>query len=425
MTVVAIGVHHRTAPLELLEQLTFPAGAVPEVLAELRASEVVTEAVVLSTCNRIELYVHAERFHDGFRDVRAVLGRLSGVAPDEFDPYLYVKYQNEAVRHLFEVTAGLDSVVVGEHEILGQVGRAWQLAQQEGASGPLLNLLFQRAIESGKKVRTDTDIGRSTASLGHAAVSLLRQRRDDLDGASVLVVGAGELGTDVAAALCRKHPVKPIVTNRTAVRAEELAERLEGRSVPFHELADQLSEVDVVICATGAAEPVISLDDLRAAATGRRLLVLDLALPRDVPTEAAELPGVDLIDLAELQAFANEGLEARRAHVDAARAVIDAELERYRSASSARQAAPMIAGLHGWADGIRESELGRYASRLAALNDGDRATVEALSRSIVAKILHQPTVVLREAAGTAKGERLAEAIRELFNQWDDEGSGAD
>lgn len=426
MTVVAIGVHHRTAPLELLEQLTFPADAVPQVLAELRHSEVVTEAVVLSTCNRIELYVHAERFHDGFRDVRAVLGRLSRVAPDDFDPYLYVKYQNEAVRHLFEVTAGLDSVVVGEHEILGQVSRAWQLAQKEGASGPLLNLLFQRAIESGKKVRTDTDIGRSTASLGHAAVSLLRQRRRDLDGCSVLVVGAGELGTDVAAALCRKHPVKPIVTNRTPVRADELAERLNGRSVPFHELAEQLAEVDVVICATGAAEPVISLDDLRSAATGRRrLLVLDLALPRDVPADAAEVPGVELIDLAELQAFANEGLEARRAQVDAARAVIDTELERYRSASSARRAAPMIAGLHGWADGIVTGELDRYANRLAALNDGDRATVEALSRSIVAKILHQPTVVLREAAGTAKGERLAEAIRELFNQWDDEGSGAD
>lgn len=426
MTVVAIGVHHRTAPLELLEQLTFPAETVPAVLAELRASDVVTEAVVLSTCNRIELYVHAERFHDGFRDVRAVLGRLSRVAPDDFDPYLYVKYHSEAVRHLFEVTAGLDSVIVGEHEILGQVNRAWQLAQRERASGPLLNLLFQRAIESGKKVRTDTDIGRSTASLGHAAVSLLRARRDDLDGCSVLVVGAGELGTDVAAALCRKHPVKPIVTNRTAARAEELAERLEGRTVPFDELAHHLAEVDIVICATGAAEPVISVDDLQAATGGRRrLLVLDLALPRDVPAEAATLPGVELIDLAELQAFANQGLEARRAHVEAARAVIDAELERYRTASSARQAAPMIAGLHGWADGIRSAELDRYASRLAALNEGDRATVEALSRSIVAKILHQPTVVLREAAGTAKGDRLAEAVRELFNQWDNEGSGAD
>jgi glutamyl-tRNA reductase len=426
MTVVAIGLHHRTAPLELLQQLTFPAEAVPAVLAELRASEVVTEAVVLSTCNRIELYVHAERFHDGFRDVRAVLGRLSGVAPDAFDPYLYLKYQNEAVRHLFEVAAGLDSVVLGEHEILGQVGRAWQLAQKEGASGPLLNLLFQRAVESGKKVRTDTEIGRSTASLGHAAVKLLRARREGLDGSSVLVVGAGELGTDVAAALCRKHPVKAIVTNRTAARADELAARLGGRSVPFAELADQLADVDVVICATGAAEPVIGLDDLRAAATGRHgLLVLDLALPRDVPAEAADLPGVDLIDLAELQAFANEGLEARRAHIDAARAVIDGELDRYRSASSARQAAPMIAGLHGWADGIRSAELDRYASRLAALNEGDRATVEALSRSIVAKILHQPTVVLREAAGTAKGDRLSEAVRELFNQWEDGSAGAD
>lgn len=418
MTVVAIGVNHRTAPVAVLEQLSFPAEALPAVLAEVSASEVVTEAVVLSTCNRTEFYVHAERFHDGFRDVREVLGRLSGVDPERFDPYLYVKYHSDAVRHLFEVTAGLDSVVLGEHEILGQVNRAWQLAQAHKTTGPLLNLLFQRAIESGKKVRTDTEIGRSTASVGHAAVNLLRQHRAELDSCPVLLVGAGELGADVAAALCRKHPVELIVTNRTASRADELADRLGGRSVPFHELEKWLGDVEIVITATGAPEPIITLDALSAtAATDRRLTVLDLALPRDVPHEAGDLPWVDLIDLAQLQAFANQGLEVRQAHVGAARAVIDGELERYEAASTARAAAPMIAGLHGWADDIRSAELDRYATRLAAMTDGDRATVEAISRSIVAKILHQPTVTLRQAAGTAKGDRLAEAVRELFNQW--------
>ena len=188
--------------------------------------------------------------------------------------------------------------------------------------------------------------------------------------------------------------------------------------MPFGELAPTLAQVDVVIAATGAPEPVIGLDALAAATDGgrRHLIVLDLAQPRDVPAAAAGLAGVDLIELAELQSYANQGLEARQAHVGAARSVIDRELNRYQSATSARQAAPVIAGLHGWADGIRSAELHRYAAKLASMTDADRATVEAISRSIVAKILHHPTVALREAAGTAKGDRLVEALRELFEQ---------
>lgn len=416
MTVLAIGVNHRTGPAGLLDQLGIPADELPLLFKEVLASEVVNEAVVLSTCNRTEFYVHAERFHDGFRDVREVLGRLSGVRPESFDPYLYVHYHTEAVRHLFEVASGLDSLVLGEHEILGQVSRSWEQARVEGASGPVLNLLFQRAVEAGKKVRTDTDIGRSTASLSQAAVALLAERQN-LTGVRVLLVGAGELGADVAAALCRRHPVELAVANRTASRSHAVAGELGGVTVPFDQLDDHLRFADVVICATGAPEPVLSCDALRpAVAGGRRLLLLDLAQPRDVPAEAAAIDGIELIQLAEVQAQANEGIESRQAHVGAARAVIEAELDRYQAASSARQAAPMIAGLHGWADGIRAGELDRYAAKLALMTEGDRATVEAISRSIVAKILHPPTVALREAAGTARGDRLAAAIRELFEQ---------
>jgi glutamyl-tRNA reductase len=415
MTAIAIGVNHRTAPGQLLEQLSFSTDDLPLVLKEVLASEIVNEAVVLSTCNRTEFYVDAERFHDGFRDVREVLARLSGVAPEEFDPFVYAHYHQEAAHHLFEVTAGLDSLVLGEHEVLGQVNRAWELAHGLGTTGPVLNLLFQRAIESGKKVRTDTDIGRSTASLAHAAVSLLANRHLDLARAEVLLVGVGELGAGVATALCRKHPVELVVVNRTMGRAEELVDRLGGRVAPFAALEQELRAVDLVITATGSPDPVIAIDALRLAAAGRRLIVLDLAQPRDVPVGAAEVPGVELIELAQLQHFANQGLEARQAHVGAARSVIEAELQRYEAAISARQAAPLIAGMHGWADGIRTAELGRYGAKLAAMSEADRATVEALSRSIVAKLLHQPTVTLREAAGTAKGDRLADAIRELFD----------
>ncbi len=415
MTVVAIGLNHHTAPSATLEQLNFAADTLPKALTEVSRSDVVTETVVMSTCNRTEVYVHAERFHDGFRDVREALAILSGAAPESFDPYLYVHYHDDAARHLFEVAAGLDSVVLGEHEILGQVARAWELARTEGTSGPVLNLLFQRAVESGKKVRTDTDIGRSTASLSHAAVSLIDERRDDLDGASVLLVGAGDLGASVATALCRKYEIELIITNRTAERASNLAAELDGATIPFDDLERGLAGADLIISATGAQEPVVSVEAISAAVAGRQLFALDLALPRDVPAEAATINGFELVDLNEVQAFANRGIERRRGHVDAAKAVVETELDRYRAASSARQVAPLIGSLHSWADSIRSGELDRYAGRIAAMNDEDRAAIEALSKSIVAKMLHQPTITVKDAAGTAKGDRLAEAVRELFD----------
>ncbi|MGF1599826.1 MAG: glutamyl-tRNA reductase [Acidimicrobiales bacterium] len=416
MTVVAIGLNHRTAPPLVLEQVTFGADDLPKLLTQVSGSDVVNEAVVLSTCNRTELYVHAERFHDAFRHVRDALGLLTGLAVERFDPYLYVHYHADAARHLFEVAAGLDSVVLGEHEILGQVVRAWDTARTEGRSGPVLNLLFQRAIESGKKVRTDTDIGRSTASLSHAAVTLLAERRA-IDGGAVLLVGAGELGADVATALTRKHDVDLVVTNRTPARGAELAERLGARTAPFADLQSLVTDADIVVTATGAPGIVLDIDVLAGAvARGRSVLVLDLAQPRDVPIEAGHLDGVELVELVELQSFANRGLDARRQHVGAARAILSDELERYQAASSAREVAPLIGSLHAWADGVRAGELERYAARMATMDATDRRAFEALSRSLVAKLLHQPTVSLKDAAGTPRGDRLAEAVRELFDQ---------
>ena len=415
MTVVAIGLNHRTAPFATLERLSLGADVVPKALAEVSRSDVVTEAVVVSTCNRTEIYVHAERFHDGFRDVREALALLSGLAPESFDPYLYVHYHDDAAAHLFAVTAGLDSVVIGEHEILGQVARAWEQARQEGASGPVLNLLFQRAIESGKKVRTDTDIGRSTASLAHIAVSMLEERWPAVADASVLLVGAGDVGASVAAALIRKHAVDLTVTNRTVERAENVAAELGARVLPFDQLESGLAEADIVVTATGAPQPILSATAITEVVSTRSLFLLDLAQPRDVPAEVAALEGVELINLSEVQGFANRGIEDRKSHIGAAEGVVAVELERYGSASSARQVAPLVGSLHAWADGIRAGEIERYARRIAGMSDIDRDAIEAVSRSIVAKMLHQPTITVKGAAGTAKGDRLAEAVRELFD----------
>lgn len=417
MTVVAIGLNHHTAPEAMLEMVSLAGDQLPKALAEVGTSEVVSEAVVLSTCNRTEFYVRAERFHEGFRDVRRTLGLLSGVDPDQFDPFLYTHYHADAIRHLFTVTAGLDSLVLGEHEILGQVTRAWEAARREEATGPVLNLLFQRAIEGGKKVRTDTDIGRNTASVSHAALALLAEHHPGIDGSSVMLVGAGEVGTGVANAMTRKYEIELVVANRTQARAEALALDLGARVVPFEAATGALATVDILISATGAPDPIVTTGELTAAtAGGRALHVLDLAQPRDLPPEAATVPGVELLDLGAVQSFANRGIEARRTHVEAARRVVDAEIERYQAAASARQVAPLIGDLHQWADGVREHELERYAARLARMSPEDRQAVESLSRSLTNKFLHPPTVTLKDAAGTARGERLADAVRELFDR---------
>ncbi|MFV0256956.1 MAG: glutamyl-tRNA reductase [Acidimicrobiales bacterium] len=417
MTVVAIGLNHRTSPEDLLERMTLGSDGVIKLLVETAGSEVVNEAVVLATCNRTEVYVDAERFHDGFRDVRHAMGLVAGVAPERFDPYLYVHYHEEAVRHLFRVTAGLDSAVLGEHEILGQVRRAWASSHDETTTGPVLNLLFKRAVEAGKRVRTETGIGRSTLSLSQATVDLVAERRSTLEGATVLLVGTGEIGAGAATALAKSHQVDLIVANRTLARAETLVDGMTGRAVGLDAVPGLLASVDVVISATGAPDPIVDLDTLsRALDPGRRVVLVDLARPRDLPAGAERLAGVDVFDLEQVQAHANRGLEARMAHLDAAENLVAAEVDRYQSADSARSVGPLIGGLHGWADEVRTAELDRYAAKLVGMADADREVVEALSRTLVAKILHRPTVVLRDAAGTARGDRLAEAARELFEQ---------
>jgi len=416
VTVLTVGLNHRTAPARILDDVNFSGDRLTKLLAEVSSSDVVSEVVVVATCNRTEIYAHAERFHDAFRDIRHAIGLISGVDPEIFDPHLYHFYNEEADEHLFTVAAGLDSVVVGEHEILGQVGRAWDIAREESVSGPVLNLLFRRAVECGKLVRTDTGIGRSTASLPHAAVSLIGEQNPELEDTTVLLVGAGELGAGVAEAFAGKHSIALVVANRTRSKARAVADGLGGIDIAMDEIQSWLPKIDVLITATAAPGSIFSLDDLaNGVSAASPIVAVDLAQPRDLPIGAADIDGLGIIDLAQVQSFANRGLQERKTHVDAAKVVVQTELVRYQEARSAREVAPLIGGLYGWADGVRKSEFERHGNRLQSLSDTERAAVEALTRSIVAKILHQPTVTLKSAAGTPKGGRLADAVRELFD----------
>jgi len=421
VSVVVIGLNHRSSPLDLLERMTIGDAQLPKALHDLLSREDVSEAVVLSTCNRTEVYAVAERFHGAYQDIRDFFAEVGFLAPEDFADQLYVHYDAPAVAHLFAVASGLDSAVLGESEILGQVKVAWQAARDEGAAGPALNLLFRHALEAGKRARTDTHIARSITSVAQAAVAMAGERLGGLEGRRVLVLGAGEMGEAMALGLA-KAGSELAVANRTWEKAEQLALRVTGRAVRLLDVPAALADVDVLLSSTGAAAPLLEAEDVEAviaARAGRPLLIVDIAVPRDIDPEVGRLPGVTLLDMDDLRAFADAGTQARRSAVALVQELLDDELERYLGATSAREVAPMIVALRERAEGVRQGELDRFRAKLEHLDEVQLEAVEALTLGIIGKLLHDPSVVLKDAAGSPRGERLVASLRELFALDDD------
>ncbi len=417
MSILVIGVNHRTGPIDLLERVSLSGDALAKAVTGLVSRTNIREAAVLSTCNRTEVYAVAERFHGAYADIRDFFCELGGLQPDDLHPHLYSQHDDAAVAHLFEVAAGLESAVLGESEILGQVRGAWETAQAEGGAKATLNLLFRHAVETGKRARTETSIGRHTASVSHAAVEMANDLLGSLAGKRVLVVGAGEMGEGVAVALVGAGATDSVVTNRTEARAMQLAQRVGGAIVPFAELGEALATADVLLTCTGAGSVLID-HDLVASARGnvsRPLLVVDIAVPRDVAADVVHAGNVTLLNLDHLRDWAARGLAARAAEADRVRVIVGEEVERFGQEATARQAAPLVAQLHEKAEAVRQAELERFAARLAALEPGQREAVEGLTRGIVGKLLHQMSVRLKDDAGTPQGERNAAAVRELFD----------
>lgn len=417
MSIVVIGVNHRTSPVTLLEKLSIPDSSMPKALHSLTVRNDIREAVVLSTCNRTEVYAVVERFHGAYSDIRDFLCETSGIGADQITPHLYSQHDDDAIVHLFEVTAGLDSAVLGETEIVGQVRSAWERAMEEGASRNTLNLLFRYALEVGKRARTETAISRSTASVSHAAVEMANEILGSIDGKSVLVVGAGEMGEGVAAALSRAGVDSVTVVNRTPSRGEALAEKVGARVSSFESLETELGRADVVVACTGAGGVIIDREMVsRARGNNERpLLIVDIALPRDVEASVGDLGGVTLRDLDDLSQWAERGINKRAGEVDQVKEIISHEVERFTLDQAQRQAAPLVAQLREVVEQIRVAEIERFGTRLADLTDEQREVVESITRGIVAKLLHTPSVRLREAAGSPQGERLSAAVRDLFS----------
>ena len=418
MSLVVVGCNHRATPLGLLERMTVAPDDLPKALHDLAVAEHLSESVLLSTCNRIEVYAYAERFHGGYADIRELIARHSGLPPETVADELYAHHDADAVRHLFAVAAGLDSVVVGEHEVLGQVRDAWQSARSEGTVGAVLEPLFRRAVETGKRARTETGIARGIASLSHAAVALADERLGGLTGRRVLVLGAGEVASGTLKSLADAHPGDIAVASRSPERAVAAARLCGGRAVALADLDTALAGADVAITTTGATEIVLEhsdIDAVMARRAGAELLIVDVAVPRDVDPAARDLPGVTLLDMDDLGDFVERERSGRTQEIDSVQAIIDEEVEFYLAEASAREVAPLIAALRGRAELLSASELDRHASRLADLSPAQRAAVESLLRGVVNKLLHEPTIRLKDAAGHARGDRLAEALRDLFD----------
>jgi glutamyl-tRNA reductase len=419
MSILVVGVNHRSGPLALLERVTISTEHLAKAVSGLAQRDNIREAVILSTCNRTEVYVVAELFHGAYGDVRDLLCELGDLAVDELAPHLYSQHDTAAVTHLFEVAAGLDSAVLGESEILGQVRTAWEVAQQEGASRSTLNQLFRSALATGKRARNETGIARGTASISHAAVEMITDVIGDLAGRRALVVGAGSMGEGVAVALRRAGGAEILVANRTPDRGCSLAERVDGVAVGFDRLAEAVAAADVIIVGTGADEAVLTrtlVAEARAARTTTRALhIVDIGVPRNVDPLVGELDGVTLADLDDLRDWADRGLSHRAAEAERVRVIVGEEVEQFVVESTARQAAPLVASMRGAADRMRSAELERFAGRFAELDESQREAVEALTKAIVAKLLHEPSVRLKAQAGTPQGERNAAAIRDLFD----------
>ena len=426
MSVIVVGLEQKHAPLELLDRVSVTEADTAKALGRLRDQPNLSEAVLLSTCLRTEVYAVVERFHDGVAEIQEFLADLSGGPVDALGEYCTIRFDDDVTEHLFAVASGLESAVLGESEVLGQVRRAWERAQGEHSSGPVLGTLFRHAVETGKRVRSETAIARGITSLSHGAVALAADRRPGgLAGTRVAVIGAGEMGEGVAQALDDRGVEHLIMANRTAERVESLVAGLPASAADTVETRDLddlvtlLGEVDVAFTTVGTSHPIVTRADLEAALTRRtgrpELVVVDLGMPRNVEPESATLDGLVLLDMDDLRAAVADALTGRQEEVEAATGIVSDEVERYRAASRARDAAPMVSALRSRVEDARLAELDRQRSKRSDLDEAQWEQVDAVTRAMVAKLLHQPTVVLKEAAGTPRGERLVESLRALFD----------
>ncbi|HEX7744890.1 MAG TPA: glutamyl-tRNA reductase [Micromonosporaceae bacterium] len=419
MNLLVVGASYRTAPVAMLERLAVADSDLRATLDRLLAQPYVGEAVVVSTCNRVEVYAAVSGFHGGLGEICAVLAAKAGCAPNDLANHLYVHYDAAAVEHVFRVAAGLDSMVVGEAQALGQLRDAYHAASSAESAGRLLHELLQQALRVGKRAHAETGIDRAGRSVVTAALDLAATHFDGgLAARSALVVGAGAMGALAVATLSRRGVGPLSVSNRTPDRAQRIAARYGATALPLEELVTALPAVDVVVAATGSTQPVLTRDAVARARADRGhragpLVILDLAVPRDVEPAAADLPGVIVIDIERLA----EGVHGGPAAADTAAVVqiVASEVEAFVGWLRGADVAPTVAALRSRADEVVTAELRRLAQRRPDLTDGQRADVSHTVHRVVQRLLHSPTVRVRQFAAEPGGDQYAALLRQLFD----------
>jgi glutamyl-tRNA reductase len=425
MQLLLVGVSHRTAPIELRERLDFSARGVDRALTALSSTGTQHEATIISTCNRVELYVGCDDPDATRGAIQAFLSDFHGVAGDQLAPHIYSKTGHDAVAHLFRVASGLDSLVMGEPQILGQVKDAFAVAAQLGCTGPLLNRLFHSAFATGKRVRSETALSAGAVSVSFAAVELARKIFGDLKGRTVLVLGAGEMGKLTAIHMQAQGIGRLIITSRTAAHAASLAESIGGTAMPWDSVNKGLLEADILITATGASVPIIShalVSQTMKARRQRPLFIIDIAVPRDVESEAGDLEQVFLYNVDDLQAVVQENISRRGTEASDAERIVTQEVGKFLGWLNSRSAVPTIVALRQRFEAIRQSELRRLEPKLASLPPDARARVDEITRLILEKLLINPTEQLKAIGDADTVAAYSDALNRLFGLAGEDGT---
>jgi glutamyl-tRNA reductase len=418
LPIVVLGLSHRTAPPDVRDRHAFPPGRITEALGVLHEYTAVREAAIVSTCNRLEIYADVTEYEDGVAQLKEFLTTYRSMRVDDFDKYLYTMLGAEAVEQLFKVASGLDSMLVGEAEILAQVKEALRAAEAAGTAGSNLHRLFRKALETGKRARTETAIGSDAVSLGSAAVELAA-RHCDVKSTYAVVVGAGKMGGIVARHLSARGAASLVIANRTVSKAKRLAHAIGGDGAGLDDLPALLANADLVISAVGAGTPLITAHTLQLAMrrrAGRRLLIIDVGTPRDVEIAARDIDGVTVYELADLRHVVATHLERRRGEIPAVEAIVAASVLSYTRWYVSRAAAPLIADLRRRAEVVRATEIEKLFANLENLSDRDRELIESASQAIVNRLLHAPVTQLRESIADRSQDALeSDALQSLLD----------
>lgn len=425
MFILVVGVNYKTAPVEVREKLSFSENRLGEWLAKLNDYPAVNGGVIISTCNRTEIYATVTDYNKGLRALTDLMSLKSGVSESEIKEYLYVfSDMKRTIRHLFQVVSGIDSMVLGETQILGQVRRAYQFSYEQGLTNKLLNALFQKALTVGKRVRLETGIDKNPVSISYAAVELAKKIYGDLKGLMVLVIGAGKVSELTLKHLMTKGVSGVIVSNRCYERAVEMACSFGGKAVKFNEMPEYLKNADIVISCTAASHYVVKFNDVINVVNktrGKKLVFIDIAVPRDIEPSVGDLEGVSLYDVDDLHNVVDQNLKEREDAAFLGKNIIEQEVDIFMNWMSVQMVVPTIASLKELGEKIKQKELTRALNRLGPLTEHEYKVISSMANSIVNQLLHNPVTGLKEYNLSKEGRLYSEVIQNLFNLNDIEG----